>query len=1043
MGKKVKKKSRAPIKEKRVATHSQKTVPQQANSSTETVADGASVVKERTTCIHLEKGVDLSKLSAKVGSSEPITCEVCRFAGKGGKGKGKHGKKKDGAALDPKSDLRAIWICLKCGHYACGGVGLPTSHQGHVVQHVRQTCHPLVIQFEKPLCWCFTCNILVPMEKNEHKNVLFDVVKLIKGRSSNQSSVDVEDVGFGDGSVTSEIKAVSSVLSDSDVGDSYVVRGLVNLGNTCFFNSIMQNLLAMGALRDYFFKFEASSGSLTIALKKLFIETKPEAGLKNVINPRSFFGCVCSKAPQFRGYQQHDSHELLRCLLDGLSTEEVGARKQKNSSDGDGFSSNLITFVDTVFGGQISSTVCCIECGYASTVYEPFLDLSLPVPTKKPPSKKVQPVSRAKKTKLPSKKVGKTRPKAKKDAGLLPVQSFSTPSPSNDISCQPQAVEPMAEKAMSSLCDSTPLGSNGQVIVAAEGDSTSQNFLAVQTSVNEKVFENAVEQTSAVLNDFTWLDFLDPGTIPDQHNLISQSNGISATQDPEKNEQVFENAVVQTSASLDNFSRLDYLDPGSTPDDHEQRNSVSSTQDPKKKDVYLNDVPLPADSGSSSQIPSVNVEPNPKSNSSGNYWEDELPLQVQDNEVLLLPYKEESSTVGEMKGEAEAFLSVGGYGQDELDIDGFGDMFNEPEVVMGPAPRPSSENVAAETSVLAGNSSESDPGEVDDSDSPVTVDSCLAHFIKPELLSNENAWHCESCSKTVQHQRLRSKKQGKTASTVLLNGDETRGQNEHVSLDKDLLCAAEVRNLTNGDIKIDASVDNAGEILVAPKEINDCPKIENGITGDQNSVVSKWEDGTSEIEDAVPEQSHSSGCYKTCVQSIDSCTVHELSHMQKVQHSNSLLLAGGHESEGSEDEEMDSKSVKVKRDATKRVLIYKAPPILTIHLKRFSQDARGRLSKLNGHVSFRETIDLRSYMDPRCVDKEKYHYHLVGVVEHSGTMRGGHYVAYVRGGEKSRGKAQQETGGSVWYHASDAYVREASLEEVLRSEAYILFYEKL
>lgn len=48
-------------------------------------------------------------------------------------------------------------------------------------------------------------------------------------------------------------------------------------------------------------------------------------------------------------------------------------------------------------------------------------------------------------------------------------------------------------------------------------------------------------------------------------------------------------------------------------------------------------------------------------------------------------------------------------------------------------------------------------------------------------------------------------------------------------------------------------------------------------------------------------------------------------------------------------------------------------------------------------------------------------------------MRGGHYVAYVR--------ATKDSGDTVWYHVSDAYVREASLDEVLRSEAYILFYE--
>ena len=53
-------------------------------------------------------------------------------------------------------------------------------------------------------------------------------------------------------------------------------------------------------------------------------------------------------------------------------------------------------------------------------------------------------------------------------------------------------------------------------------------------------------------------------------------------------------------------------------------------------------------------------------------------------------------------------------------------------------------------------------------------------------------------------------------------------------------------------------------------------------------------------------------------------------------------------------------------------------------------------------------------------------------------MRGGHYVAYVRGKI-----AEENDNGSVWFHASDAYVRETNLEEVLHCEAYILFYEKV
>jgi hypothetical protein len=35
-------------------------------------------------------------------------------------------------------------------------------------------------------------------------------------------------------------------------------------------------------------------------------------------NPQSLLSAVCRHSPHFKGRQQHDSHELLRVLLDGL-----------------------------------------------------------------------------------------------------------------------------------------------------------------------------------------------------------------------------------------------------------------------------------------------------------------------------------------------------------------------------------------------------------------------------------------------------------------------------------------------------------------------------------------------------------------------------------------------------------------------------------------------------------------------------------------------------------------------------------------------------
>ena len=70
-------------------------------------------------------------------------------------------------------------------------------------------------------------------------------------------------------------------------------------------------------------------------------------------------------------------------------------------------------------------------------------------------------------------------------------------------------------------------------------------------------------------------------------------------------------------------------------------------------------------------------------------------------------------------------------------------------------------------------------------------------------------------------------------------------------------------------------------------------------------------------------------------------------------------------------------------------------------------------------------------------------YQLVGVVEHIGDPAGrAHYVSYVRA-NKMEGPKQHSSESKSWFYASDGQVREASLEEVLNCEAYILFYERV
>jgi ubiquitin carboxyl-terminal hydrolase 16/45 len=154
--------------------------------------------------------------------------------------------------------------------------------------------------------------------------------------------------------------------------------------------------------------------------------------------------------------------------------------------------------------------------------------------------------------------------------------------------------------------------------------------------------------------------------------------------------------------------------------------------------------------------------------------------------------------------------------------------------------------------------------------------------------------------------------------------------------------------------------------------------------------------------------------------------------------------------------------------------------VLLLHLKRFQHDGRGRLNKLDTAVKFEFELDLSSFMAgdapgsssstaaaaagadsggssglqqqyQQLAPQESLMYDLVGLVVHMGTMRGGHYVAYVKRvlGSPSQGSAGEgsSNGGSSsgagrvqWYYVSDTSVRAVDVTDVASAQAYMLLY---
>jgi ubiquitin carboxyl-terminal hydrolase 36/42 len=72
--------------------------------------------------------------------------------------------------------------------------------------------------------------------------------------------------------------------------------------------------------------------------------------------------------------RQEDAHEYLRCLLDLLHETHIASVQPKPPA-----AAHASTWIHRVFGGKLRTQIQCIGVKYESSVFEPFLDLSLQI----------------------------------------------------------------------------------------------------------------------------------------------------------------------------------------------------------------------------------------------------------------------------------------------------------------------------------------------------------------------------------------------------------------------------------------------------------------------------------------------------------------------------------------------------------------------------------------------------------------------------------------------------------------------------------------
>ncbi|XP_071524258.1 ubiquitin carboxyl-terminal hydrolase 16 isoform X2 [Panulirus ornatus] len=1163
---------------------------------------------ESKPCGHASRSVNFNLVKKSLKQGQAIgECTQCR--------KGHRSELEDevpNSVLDSYEPV--IWLCLYCGHQGCDR----NTREQHALLHYRtprSDPHCLILNTQAWNVWCYDCDSEVHQTSSKK---LHDIVEYIKRQkdmaprrtgtsqpvisSPNFCGPESGSVTVAKGSVSSFDDNTKAAKNQRNVQASVLaslpkVKGLCNLGNTCFFNSVMQSLAQThyltqlldvqcqsgqrvylpGRVKSSEFSLDGKSngeaqqekhtmengriqqrqkesternedddddmelkpldlflpegGGLTLATAA-FLKDMHSVGKNPTLNPGHLFGQICKKSTQFQGYEQQDAHELLRCLLEAVRNEEILRAKRailrafalsektdpntvsprlKNMIKGYGRQATH-TIIDQIFGGHLISTVFCEECHWSSQVFEPMMDLSLPINEEKGKPKKASPDDESvfdcfgrpasnhtlskhqlKKQKKTDKKQHRHTKRHSRGGSLAPSCIRANAEDKEEEVSKKTVIENEKmkrriteksrpeDKVNRTKAEEGRKVSEGETVEVKRGESSKFKQLMAARKIERRNIQSEEEES----DEDSEYDVEEEEE--EENSTIGKNNsGNMQTKDTlsdtihekhENKESEKRGAHLEVNKDCCEF-RKDKQTSGvekneneeSSEEEEEEEDNESELEETESESkTNESDIASSKKKGSSTEISDADIEDNTDSERvRHNYHNTRQPSIVVE------------------QSENETRMSNGGIIANHrcLNSCNSSDHLNY--------------NSASETSERYFTPYERDCNGLDTGDDLENFHDPLERADNVSLKSDNTTNTSGKASSSINGDTL------SISSGDTVNNFDT-GTGEHkVPVDQahmDEMC------LKVKELKIRRKSSSKESLLDTQRFSQKRGSTEtlhtfNERTGDEEEEENrkktrcmkklKQEWIARSLTTLAPRyQCHSQEC--SVMSCLTNFTAPELlTGSNKISCENCTKVHN--------QQHLDDQRESVKSNASKQLLILSPPAVLTLQLKRFHHMGFN-LTKVNRYVQFPLVLDIAPFTSSISLGlgnmsrgQTQVLYGLYGVVEHSGRLNSGHYVAYVRSrpldpartnkqylnlkpssqfeinqlvaemAEKidassgtlrsdlkgasgnnsvSVEEFEEEVKAGRWFHVSDTYVAEVNIERVLKAQAYLLFYERL
>nr|NP_001287106.1 non-stop, isoform C [Drosophila melanogaster]NP_524140.2 non-stop, isoform B [Drosophila melanogaster]Q9VVR1.4 RecName: Full=Ubiquitin carboxyl-terminal hydrolase nonstop; AltName: Full=Deubiquitinating enzyme nonstop; AltName: Full=Ubiquitin thioesterase nonstop; AltName: Full=Ubiquitin-specific-processing protease nonstop [Drosophila melanogaster]AAF49249.2 non-stop, isoform B [Drosophila melanogaster]AHN58131.1 non-stop, isoform C [Drosophila melanogaster] len=275
-----------------------------------------------------------------------------------------------------------LYACLHCIYFGCRGA--------HITSHLRSKKHNVALELSHGTLYCYACRDFIYDARSREYALI-------------NRKLEAKDLQKSIGWVpwVPTTKETNLLLANARrrlvrPNQTIGLRGLLNLGATCFMNCIVQALVHTPLLSDYFMSDRHDCGSksshkcLVCEVSRLFQEFY--SGSRSPLSLHRLLHLIWNHAKHLAGYEQQDAHEFFIATLDVLHRHCVKAKAEhesKSNSSGSGSGTNSSNsssshcygqcncIIDQIFTGMLQSDVVCQACNGVSTTYDPFWDISL------------------------------------------------------------------------------------------------------------------------------------------------------------------------------------------------------------------------------------------------------------------------------------------------------------------------------------------------------------------------------------------------------------------------------------------------------------------------------------------------------------------------------------------------------------------------------------------------------------------------------------------------------------------------------------------